>query len=112
MYPLIYKMERDIYARFNCIVTVGFYAIDFSSKTTDVVRQMLTMYTAQEGGVVGFHGICVMEETKEIFFDVTFRFGYDYQFMLNQIVKGLEDRLPGYTIMATPDFDYSDGEYL
>lgn len=110
-YPVLFQIEREILKEFNCIVTVGFYAVDFASPNTKKVRGILARYAAAEESIAGFHGICLYDGRKELFFDVTFHFGYDYRPLLKAIREEISALFPDYTVIARPDINYSDGEY-
>jgi hypothetical protein len=110
-YPLLFQIERDLLKEFNCIVTVGFYAIDFTSPNTKKVHDILACHAAAQEAIAGFHGICLYDSRKELFFDVTFHFGYDYRPILKTIRNEVSALFPGYKIIARPDINYADGEY-
>ena len=110
-YPLLFQIERDLLKEFNCIVTVGFYAIDFTSPNTKKVHDILACHAAAQEAIAGFHGICLYDSRKELFFDVTFHFGYDYRPILKTIRSEIAALFPDYTVVARPDINYADGEY-
>lgn len=111
LYPMIYDLERSIYKEFNAVLTVGYYAVDEKSHKTQEIKRLLDRYVENYAGVIGYHGICIFEDRKEIFFDVTFAFGSDVAGLMASIKEEVEGLYPGYRIGITSDFDVADGEY-
>lgn len=111
LYPMIYRLERDIYHTFNAIVTVGYYAVDESSPETQAVKKILQNHQDASPYIVGYHGICVFPDKKEIFFDITFAFGAPVNTLLEAIKHDIKTLYPDYEVMGQADFDVADGEY-
>lgn len=111
LYPMIYGLERDIYHRFNAIVTVGYYAIDEKSPETQRVKDVLQAHQDTSSYIMGYHGICVFPDKKEIFFDITFAFGAPVNTLLEAIKHDIKALYPDYEVMGQADFDMADGEY-
>ena len=111
LYPSIYRMEREIHRDFSVLLTIGFYAINKKSPETQDIHNLLVKYVAAYDEIVGFHGICVFEDKKEIFFDVTFAFSPKVKDLMTCIENDVKERYPDYKVLGTIDYDVADGEY-
>lgn len=111
LYPSIYRMEREIHRDFSVLLTIGFYAINKKSPETQDIHNLLVKYVAAYDEIVGFHGICVFEDKKEIFFDVTFAFSSKMKDLMTCIENDVKERYPDYKVLGTIDYDVADGEY-
>ena len=111
LYPSIYRMEREIRRDFSVLLTIGFYAINKRSPETQEIHNLLVKYVAAYDEIVGFHGICVFEDKKEIFFDVTFAFSPKVKELMIRIENDVKERYPDYKVLGTIDYDVADGEY-
>lgn len=111
LYPSIYRMEREIHRDFSVLLTIGFYSINKKSPETQEIHNLLVKYVAAYDEIVGFHGICVFEDKKEIFFDVTFTFSSKVKDLMTRIENDVKERYPDYKVLGTIDYDVADGEY-
>lgn len=112
MYGPIQKMYNKIYNTYNIALVFGFYAIDSESPVFMGVQEIMKAYAEANPHVIGYHGIVVQEDDKEIYCDVTYDFDTDIPAETAEIKRRIEEKYSEYTVYAIPDVVFSEGEYL
>ena len=109
----IHQLTRDIttkiYAKYHVIMTVGIYAENTTTKSSQKIYDRLTEIIKQHPDVLQLHGFYVDEKNKIVAFDIVIDYKYNAKDELkNEIIKSISSEFPKYTYQVTLDADFSD----
>ncbi|MBQ6543869.1 MAG: cation transporter [Clostridia bacterium] len=111
VYPMLHRLQGEIYSECNVLLTFGFYAVDKDSPVSAAVWEALEKFTADEEHCIGFHGIVTDEKLKTVFADLTLDFECDRHEMLGKATKIIAQKCPGYKAVINIDTEFSGKEY-
>ena len=108
----IHKLTRgiaaQIYAEYGVVLTVGIYAANDSVPEARRFREQLAELAAAHPEILQLHGVYVDVEQKHIMFDLIVDFAADAEAVRDKLLSEAAPLMPGYTLDAILDSDYSD----
>jgi len=70
LYPALHRLQTRIYTKYHAYLVFGIYAVDTESPLSREVRTVLSSFAADEHHCLGYHGVDIDEENRQIFCDV------------------------------------------
>lgn len=98
-------IQREVYDRFNIILTVGIYATNDTDPYALAVKEYASRAALEEEGVMQVHGFYVDE--SDMYMDMLVSFKVDSDAVVESVKKKLQEKYPEMSIHLTVDSDYS-----
>ncbi len=103
------KITSDVYEKHHIIVGgISVYSVNTSGDAPSKLREEITHLVMSHEGVLQMHGFYVMEEKKQITFDIVLDYAYDRQKLYRTILEEVQNAYPDYAVHIVLDADLSD----
>lgn len=107
----IHELTRSIvlavYRKFNCIMTLGIYALNTSEEYADMKTELLKIAHAHPE-VIQVHGFYVDRDTRTCYFDLVVDFDHDAEKTSEEIIMRMKQLYPDFSFATVLDHDISD----
>jgi divalent metal cation (Fe/Co/Zn/Cd) transporter len=106
IHRLTMEIQKTIVEKYHVMLTVGIYAIDMEQKEAyNTIKDIVFAFP----GVIGFHGLFIDTETKNMSFDAVVDFTVkDKKKFVEDVINKVKEAYPEYSIYVNLDLNYSD----
>lgn len=103
VYPIVHHLQMEIFHQYHIYLVFGFYSVDESSPRNRKLEQTIREYIHENPHVLGYHGLFLDEQTRELYCDVVLDFQIDRSAFRKQFEKYLQEQYPGIRPVITID---------
>lgn len=107
IYPIFHHLQLEVYEKLKVFLVFGIYSMDDHSKMAKEVWSVLRRFEEDEVYVLGYHGVVVDEERKEIYCDILIDFVADRNKLRKKLENILLDKFPKYDPHVTIDLEFA-----
>ena len=107
IYPIFHHLQLEVYEKLKVFLVFGIYSMDDHSKIAKEVWSVLRRFEEDEVYVLGYHGVVVDEERKEIYCDILIDFVADRNKLRKKLENILLDKFPKYDPHVTIDLEFA-----
>lgn len=102
----LHELHTKIVRDYHTNIVIGIYAIDKDAPATAHVSELVSNAVKENPHILGFHGLYIDENAKEIFCDIVTDYNCDGPTIIENLTQQLQNEMPGYKVMLTLDTPY------
>ena len=108
IHKLSKEIEKEIYEKYDIIMTIGIYASNNTSKISKEINKDIRRICKAYNNILQIHGLYIDEKEKIISFDIIYDFvEKNTESINNEIINKLKENYNDYTITIITDKDIS-----
>ena len=103
IYPILHRLQVDIYKKFNIYLIFGFYSVNENHKIARPLMDIINDYVSNNPHCLGYHGLYIDEETKSIYFDLLLDYAVDHAQVRDHVKELVMEKYLGYNVNINID---------
>lgn len=107
IYPILHRLQMNVYKKLKIYLVFGIYAIDSNSKLSREIWNILGDFRDTNQHCLGCHGVVIDEKNKEIYFDIVLDFDCDRESVKDDITWKVQNSFPDYKVIVTVDLEFA-----